>query len=80
MSGMLKLDSAMFSGHENCRSAPPDAHSVCALVGWIALDDCDIRRRRETLDEVGDRRPDDDAADDRDVAPSRAGARVTPPS
>src|SRR5690349_20939642 len=28
MYGMLKFDIAMFSGHENCRRAPPDARNV----------------------------------------------------
>ena len=30
MNGMLKFDIAMFSGHENCLRAPPDARVVDA--------------------------------------------------
>jgi len=61
-------------------SAARRAQCRCEFVRGVALDDRDLRRRREALDEIGDGRADDAAADDRDVVAAHGVARVTRPS
>ena len=72
MNGMLKFDIAMFSGHENCRRAPPDARSVDANSYVLSRSMTATRAAgARLLHEIRDGRADDRAADDRDVVARR---------